>query len=201
MRCAPYRVVLTARGPDRGKANQKYVDDTSGLVARLRERDVSAFEVLYDRHHRLVFGIAHRILGDPAGAEELVQSVFLKLWSAPDAYRAGNFGAWISRAARNQALDVLRSRSVRAVSEIPADLPLEGAVDDAVLARIEGDRVRDALKSLPDEQRISIELGFFSGVTLEQIAAKLGVPLGTIETRIRSGLRRMRSDLEARVAR
>jgi len=177
------------------------VDDTSGLVARLRERDVSAFEVLYDRYHRLVFGIAHRILGDPAGAEDLVQSVFLKLWSAPDAYRAGNCGAWISRVARNQALDVLRSRSVRAVSEIPADLPLEGAVDDAVLARIEGDRVRDALKSLPDEQRIPIELGFFSGVTHEQIAAKLDVPLGTIKTRIRSGLRRMRSDLEARVAR
>lgn len=177
------------------------MDDTSALFARLRERDITAFEVLYDRYHRLVFGIAQRILGEPAAAEDLVQSVFLKLWTAPDSYRAGNFAAWIARVARNQALDVVRSKAVRAIDEMPADLPLEGTVDDVVFARLDGARVRSALGALPDDQRIPIELGFFGGITHEQIARQLDVPLGTIKTRIRSGLRRMRLALETQVAR
>jgi RNA polymerase sigma-70 factor (ECF subfamily) len=175
------------------------VDDTARLVALIRERDISAFEELYDRYHRLVFGIAQRILGDPNGAEDLTQAVFLKLWSAPQAYRAGNFGAWLARVTRNQALDVVRSKAARSVDEMPAELALEGSVDDEVFARIDGARVREALRSLPEDQRVPIELGFFGGITHEQIAAKLDVPLGTVKTRIRSGLRRLRTDLEARV--
>jgi len=177
------------------------VDDNLGLFARLRERDINAFEVLYDRYHRLVFGIAHRMLGEPAAAEDLVQSVFLKLWSTPDVFRAGNFGAWISRVTRNQALDILRSKAMRAIDEMPADIPSEGTVDEVVFARIDGARVRDALRALPDDQRIPIELGFFGGITHEQIAEQLNVPLGTIKTRIRSGLRRLREGMQAQVLR
>jgi RNA polymerase sigma-70 factor (ECF subfamily) len=177
------------------------VDDTVRLIAGLRERDITAFEVLYDRYHRLVYGIAQRILGDSSAAEDLVQSVFLKLWSSPAAFRDGNFGAWIARVARNQALDVLRSKAARAVDEMPADLPLEGTIDDVVFARIDGDRVRAALLALPEDQRVPIELGFFGGITHEQIAQKLDVPLGTIKTRIRTGLRRMRTQLDTQVAR
>ncbi len=87
-------------------------------MARVRERDAGAFEALYDSYHRLVYGIAARILHDEMAAEDVTQSVFLKLWSAPDAFQGGNFGAWLARVSRNRALDVLRSRALREEGEI-----------------------------------------------------------------------------------
>jgi RNA polymerase sigma-70 factor (ECF subfamily) len=168
-------------------------------MARVRERDVAAFEALYEAYHRLVYGIALRMLGDSASAEDLTQSVFLKIWSAPDSFSTGNFGAWISRVTRNRALDGLRSRAVRAENEIPSDVPTEGAIDDIVLARLDGDRVRAALAALPTEQRDLIEMGFFEGVTHEELARRTATPLGTVKTRIRSGLRKLRAALESGV--
>jgi len=134
-------------------------------------------------------------------AEDLTQSVFLKIWSSPDSFREGNFGAWLSRVTRNRALDVLRSRASRSEGEIPVDLPMEGTVDDVVFAKIDSQRVRSALAGLPAEQRAPIEMGFFGGITHEEIARRTGVPLGTIKTRIRSGLRRLRGDLQEAVSR
>jgi RNA polymerase sigma-70 factor (ECF subfamily) len=170
-------------------------------MARVRERDVAAFEALYDGYHRLVYGIAFRMLGERAGAEDLTQSVFLKVWGAPDAFVTGNFGAWISRVTRNRALDVLRSRSLRPEGEIPVDTPAEGTLDELVFARIDGTRVRSALASLPEEQRSLIELGFFGGITHEEMARRTATPLGTVKTRIRSGLRKLRAILETGVTR
>ncbi len=171
------------------------------LMDRVRARDASAFEALYDGYHRLVFGIGLRMLGDPSMAEDLTQNVFLKIWTSPDAFRGGSFVAWVSRVARNRALDVLRSRAVHPEDEVPADLPLDGALDDDVLASIDAERVRDALATLPAEQRSLIELGFFGGVTHQELARRTATPLGTVKTRIRSGLRRMREALEERVSR
>jgi RNA polymerase sigma-70 factor (ECF subfamily) len=168
-------------------------------MTRVRERDVEAFEVLYDSYHRLVYGIAFKMLQDRMAAEDLTQAVFLKVWSAPEAFAGGNFGAWIGRVARNRALDVLRSRAVRSEAELPADVALEGALDDAVFANIDRQRVRSALTALPAEQRQPIELGFFGGVTHEEIARRTATPLGTVKTRIRSGLRKLRDTLEAYV--
>ncbi len=171
------------------------------LMDRVRARDASAFEALYDGYHRLVFGIGLRMLGDPATAEDLTQTVFLKVWTSPDAFRGGSFVAWVSRVARNRALDVLRSRSAHPESEIPAELPLDGALDDDVLAGLDAQRVRDALATLPAEQRSLIELGFFGGITHQELARRTDTPLGTVKTRIRSGLRRMREALSERVSR
>jgi RNA polymerase sigma-70 factor (ECF subfamily) len=170
-------------------------------MERLRERDTAAFETLYNAYHRLVFGIALRMLSDATMAEDLTQSVFLKLWSAPDAFREGNFTAWLSRVARNRSLDVLRSRASKVESEIPADLPDDGSLDDAVFAKIDSQRVRSALAALPDEQRSPIEMGFFGGITHEEIARRTGIPLGTIKTRIRTGLRKLRTELQGAVSR
>jgi RNA polymerase sigma-70 factor (ECF subfamily) len=170
-------------------------------MERLRARDTAAFETLYNLYHRLVFGIALRMLSDATMAEDLTQAVFLKLWSAPDAFREGNFAAWLSRVTRNRALDVLRSRAGKTESEIPAELPADGSLDDEVFARIDAQRVRTALASLPDEQRAPIEMGFFGGVTHEEIARRTGIPLGTIKTRIRSGLRKLRGELQGAVSR
>jgi RNA polymerase sigma-70 factor (ECF subfamily) len=165
------------------------------LMERVRARDVAAFESLYDGYHRLVFGIGLRILGDPTMAEDLTQTVFLKVWTAPEAFRGGSFVAWVSRVARNRALDVLRARATRPEIEIPADLPLEGSLDDDVLTRLDAQRVRDALAQLPPEQRGLIEAGFFGGVTHQELARRTDTPLGTVKTRIRSGLRRLRQSL------
>ena len=154
----------------------------------VRERDVAAFEAIYDSYHRLVYGIALKMLQDTMAAEDLTQAVFLKVWSAPDTFAGGNFAAWISRVARNRALDMLRSRSLRAEGEMPLDVPLDEALHDTVFAMIDGDCVRNALANLPD-------------ITHEEIARRTETPLGTVKTRIRAGLRKLRSALETSVVR
>jgi RNA polymerase sigma-70 factor (ECF subfamily) len=170
-------------------------------MARVRERDVAAFEAVYDAYHRLVHGVALKMLQDAMAAEDLTQAVFLKLWTSPEAFREGNLGAWLARVTRNRALDALRSRALHPEGEMPVDIPLEGALDDAVFALIDGERVRAALAELPEEQRRLIALGFFGGVTHEEIARRTATPLGTVKTRIRAGLRKLRSELQASVAR
>lgn len=170
-------------------------------MERLRARDTAAFEAIYDGYHRLVFGIALRMLSDATMAEDLTQSVFLKLWTAPDAFSEGNFSAWLARVTRNRSLDVLRSRAARPEGEIPADIAVEGSLDETIISKLDSQRVREALARLPAEQREPIELGFFGGITHEEIAKRTGIPLGTIKTRIRTGLRRLRGELQTVVSR
>jgi RNA polymerase sigma-70 factor (ECF subfamily) len=170
-------------------------------MERVRAQDVSAFEELYDGYHRLVFGIALRMTGDGTMAEDATQAVFMKIWSAPDAFREGNFAAWLARVSRNRTLDMLRARAGRAAGEIPADLPAAGSLDETIFARIDAQRVRDALGTLGEEQRVPIEMGFFGGITHDEIAQRTGVPLGTVKTRIRTGLRRLRDILHEAVSR
>src|SRR5271156_1215272 len=165
-------------------------------MARGRRREVAAFGAICDGYHRLVYGIAFKMLQDGNAAEDVTQAVFLKGWSAPEAFGGGNFGAWLARVTRIRVLDPLRSRAARPEGEMPVDIPLGGSLEEAVFARIDGERVREALASLPDEQRAPIELGFFGGISHEEIARRTVPPLGTVKTRIRSGLRKLRSALE-----
>lgn len=167
-------------------------------MARVRARDTAAFEELYDGYHRLVYGVAMRMLGDVAAAEDVTQAVFLKLWSAPQLYQSGNFDGWLVRITRNRALDLLRSKSYRQ-EELSEAQPSDAMLEETALAHIDAGRVRSALAQLPAEQRELIELGFFGGVTHEQLAKRTGVPLGTVKTRIRSGLRKLRTLLEETV--
>jgi RNA polymerase sigma-70 factor, ECF subfamily len=175
------------------------VEDAGGLMTRVRARDADAFETLYDQYHRLVYGLALRVLSDQASAEDVTQAVFLKVWSSPDAFRGGNFAAWIARVTRNRAFDVVRSRTLHATTEIPAALPVDDLPEETALAHMDGASVREALAQLPREQREPIELGFFGGATQAQIAQQTGLPLGTVKTRIRIGLRKLRSALEGAV--
>lgn len=168
-------------------------------MARVRERDVDAFEALYDAHHRLVYGVALRALGDAAGAEDVTQAVFFKVWSSPDLFRNGNFSAWIVRVTRNRALDLLRARTSRNESELPEALPEREGIEETAFAHLDAERVRNALARLPAEQREPIELGFFGGITHEEMAQRFGIPLGTIKTRIRTGLRKLRIVLDGAV--
>jgi RNA polymerase sigma-70 factor (ECF subfamily) len=165
----------------------------------VRARDVAAFEAIYDAYSRLIYGIALRIVGDAASAEDVTQAVFLKIWSSPERFRGGNFAAWIARVTRNRALDVVRSKASHAQSELPQTLPEEDAIEDRAFANIDAALIRNALAQLPDEQRQPIEMGFFDGITHKEIARRTGTPLGTIKTRIRSGLRRLRDALDEAV--
>ncbi len=176
------------------------MEDPSLLMARVRDRDAVAFEQLYDGYHRLVFGIALRILSDAAAAEDVTQSVFLKLWGQPDIFQSGNFGAWIARVSRNRSLDMLRTKAARPEGEMPDALPVDDALEDTVFANVNGDLVRSALSKLPEEQRGLIEMGFFGGITHEEMARQTRTPLGTVKTRIRAGLRRLRGVLEGAIA-
>lgn len=191
---------LPFRGQNASKANSTTVEDPSLLMARVRVRDAVAFEQLYDGYHRLVFGIALRLLGDVAGAEDVTQSVFLKLWGQPDIFQSGNFGAWIARVSRNRSLDMLRTKAARPEGDLPEALPVDDALEDTVFANVNGDLVRSALAKLPEEQRSLIEMGFFGGVTHEEMARQTRTPLGTVKTRIRAGLRRLRGVLEGAIA-
>ena len=168
-------------------------------MARVQARDADAFEALYDAHHRLVYGVAARMLGDVAAAEDVTQAVFLKIWTSPELFRGGNFPAWIVRMTKNRALDVLRVRNTHPQTELPEGLPEETTIEDAAFANIDARVVRAALAALPSEQRDPIELGFFGGVTHDEIARRSGIPLGTIKTRIRMGLKKLRAALEGAV--
>jgi RNA polymerase sigma-70 factor (ECF subfamily) len=172
------------------------VEDPNKLMERVRSGDADAFEALYDGYHRLVYGLALRALSDPLLAEDVTQLVFLKIWRSPESFREGNFTGWIARVSRNQALDVLRARRLRAEEELPQTLPVEEALEDEALARVDAALVRQAMTQLPEREREVIELGFFGGVTHHEMARRTGVPLGTVKTRIRTGLRRLRSALE-----
>lgn len=168
-------------------------------MARVRSKDAAAFEALYDEHHRLVYGVAMRMLGDVASAEDVTQAVFLKIWSSPQLFETGNFAGWLVRMTRNRALDLLRSKSYRH-EELPQDQPADDRLEDAAFAHINADLVRAALLQLPQEQRDLIELGFFGGMTHEELARRTGVPLGTVKTRVRAGLRKLRAVLQETVA-
>lgn len=166
-------------------------------VRRDREhRDTEAFEALYEAHHRMVLGIGLRLLGDPASAEDLMQTVFLKVWANPAAFRGGSLAAWLGRVTRNAGLDILRQRTNHPQTDIPANVPLDEVFEDRVMADSDAQRVRIALRGLPASERVAIEMGFFRGMTYLRVATETGVPLGTVKTRIRTGLHRLRRALQ-----
>lgn len=176
------------------------------LVARIAERDAAAFETLYDRYVRQCFGLALRILSQPALAEEVVQEVFLKLWSKPTSYShsRGAFVSWILSLVHHRCIDELRRRSS---TEVPLDTDTPTSIlnTEADPQPDPGEQVwvfekqrvvRHALKELPDNQRSLLELSYFGGLSQSQIAAKLDQPLGTVKTRMRMGMQTLRSLLE-----
>lgn len=169
------------------------------LMARLAERDTRALEVLYDRHARALYSLALRILGEPAAAEEVVQECFLKLWRAPERYQArrGRPLAWLMGVTHHRAVDELRRRrterrlldghAARAVVEHGPDPEQE------VSANLEREKLGRALSNLPEAQRLVLRLAYFEGMTQAEIAERLGEPLGTIKTRARLAMQKLRA--------
>ena len=191
-----------------GQAAVDYADcPDDDLVAGVARRDVQAFEALYERYGDLVYSVTLRILGDVAATEDAVQDIFLRLWRHPELFDSsrGRFLTWLLRVARNRAIDEHRSRGRRQRYEtgpgFASDGPASADSDDPALAALLADQriaVRRALAGLPQEQRHAIELAYFGGLTQQEIATALQQPLGTVKTRIRLGMQKLRSALAAR---
>jgi len=156
-------------------------------------------ELLYERFGRLAFGLAYRILGESPSAEDAVQEAFLTVWRQAERLdpARGRVGSFLMTVVHHKAIDLLRSRRGQAARSVPLDPATieaqEADVLDRVATSMGAAAAREALRSLPQEQREPIELAYFEGMTHVEIAEALGVPLGTVKSRLRLGLERMRS--------
>jgi RNA polymerase sigma-70 factor (ECF subfamily) len=171
------------------------------LLRDVARGDDAAFEQLYDRMAPSVFGLVKRVLRDPAQSEEVTQEVFLEVWRSAPAYEPGRGSpsAWVLTMAHRRAVDRVRSAQAArdrddVVARRDAAVPYD-VVGEEVEARLEQERVRDALASLTELQRQAVQLAFYGGYTHTEVSELLGVPLGTVKTRIRDGLIRLRDAL------
>jgi RNA polymerase sigma-70 factor (ECF subfamily) len=189
----------------------EYTDlQDSELMERLCSRDLRAFEALYDRYGDLVFSVSLRVVADTHVAEDITQDVFLRVWRRPEQFdvQRGKFITWLLSIARNRSIDERRSQGRRLRHEsAPTSTEDEDIIpsaddrDDPALATVLADErsaVRAALLVLPAEQRLAISLAYFGGMTQQEIANQLGQPLGTVKTRIRLGMQKMRAALNER---
>jgi RNA polymerase sigma-70 factor, ECF subfamily len=171
-------------------------------IERMARGDHDALGELYDRHVRIVYSLALRIMRDSADAEDVVQEVFAQAWRQASRYEStrGHVVGWLMNLTRSRAIDRIRarrsSRERMTGDGEPVDLPDSGpAVDEQLAVAGEAARVRAAVGELSLLQRVAIELAFYEGLTHVEIAERLELPLGTVKTRIRQGLSRLRARL------
>jgi RNA polymerase sigma-70 factor (ECF subfamily) len=184
-------------------AERSIFREDGDLAAGLSRRDPLAMEVLYDRLARQAFGLAYRILGDGPAAEDVVQEAFLTVWRQADRIDVarGKLSSFVLTLVHHKAIDAVRARRgqvARQVSVDVADIEKAGAdVSERVMQSLNRDEVRSALAAVPDDQRRTIEMAYYEGLTHVEIAEALGLPLGTVKSRLRLGLEKMRSALRA----
>jgi len=200
---APGRDRMSSTGSTDSQPSRESVD--AELMQRVAAGDRQAFSGLYDRFSGPLYGTALRILQDPAEAQDVVHDAFVNVWEKAATFETGRGTAfsWVLTSVRNRAIDRVRTRRRR--SELLAKAPeadVEHLTTDAgpsgsetAASSDEARVVREAVAGLPPEQRRSLELAFFGGLTQEQIAARLGEPLGTVKARIRRGLLKLRESL------
>lgn len=173
-------------------------DQDVQLLGRVRRGDEQAMAAIYDRYSRVVYSVALRVLRDPASAEDVLQDVFLGLWRRPDSFISsrGSLGGWLTVVARNRSIDSLRrKRPSEQVEEVYLASPFNLADEAERNAMMQ--RARAVILRLPLEQRKTLEMAYFDGLTHSEIAEITGDPLGTVKTRIRSALLSLRKELEA----
>ena len=177
------------------------------LMRQVQHGEQSALAALYDRHSPIALGLIIKILGDRAASEEVLQELFWRVWDRADNFDSarGKFTTWMFSITRRMAIDALRKRQVRPQplerqsAEFLLDLQsAEIDVMEEVSSNLAGEAVIDALQVLPDEQREVIEKAYFEGKTRREIAVETDVPLGTVHTRARLGLQRLRQTLSGR---
>jgi RNA polymerase sigma-70 factor (ECF subfamily) len=168
------------------------------LVTAIRSGDQGAMAALYDRFSSIVYAVALRVLQETTAAEDVLQDIFMQLWRNPAAFDSsrGNMAAWLAVITRNRAIDALRRRRPQdeiedVVVAVETDLASETDRSRAM------EKVRGALQAMPSSQRSALEMAYFEGLTHAEIAEKTGEPLGTVKTRIRTGLISLRKVLAA----
>ena len=185
-------------------APQKDPGDAADLeaVRRMADGDGQALAMLYDRHSRVTYSLALRILGEPLEAEEVVQDVFSQAWRQAARFdrSRGAVVAWLLMMTRSRAIDRLRSRQPRRDADDPDldGLPADVApVSEQLIASQQVAHVREAMTALPMEQRTALELAYFEGLTQTEIAERTQTPLGTVKTRIRTALTSLRRSVRS----
>jgi RNA polymerase sigma-70 factor (ECF subfamily) len=200
-RCESWPATDVQSQEDLGDATARAASDIAldvALIGRVVRRDERAIGELYDRHNGLLFGLILRILHDRGEAEEVLQEVFMQVWTRAESYNVslGAPAGWLVRIARNRAIDRLRANAVRLRAVDAAPAPVESASPEAQTALGELRRiVARALDALPPEQRSLIEQAYFLGLTQSELAERCKLPLGTVKTRIRSGMLALREAL------
>ncbi|WP_404784832.1 sigma-70 family RNA polymerase sigma factor [Altericista sp. CCNU0014] len=181
------------------------VDDAS-LLTRIAKGDQTALSALYDRYARIIHSVAFKSLRSIEESEEVVLDVFAQVWRIAGRYdkQKGRADTWLFMLARSRVLDRLRKLQRNRASapafndadEIQIPASEVSPIEEAMISE-RRDRVASALKNLPDEQRLAIELAYYQGLTQSQIAAQTGLSLGTVKTRVRLGLSKLKLTLEA----
>jgi RNA polymerase sigma-70 factor, ECF subfamily len=185
--------------PEPAGAKPSVGQDLAALISLVARGDAAAFDAVYDQVAASVFGIVRRVIRDPAQSEEVTQDVLLELWRNAAAFDAerGTAIAWVMMMAHRRAVDRVRSvqkESERELRAATADIPFD-EVAEAVESSLERERVRRCLGSLTGLQRESVTLAYYGGYTYGQVASLLGVPTGTVKTRMRDALIRLRDCL------
>jgi len=183
--------------PEDGSAN----DNATELLVRVAAGDQKAFAQLYDMLSARVFGLILRVLVNRSQSEEVLQEVFLEVWQSADRFapNKGQGRTWVFTMAHRRAVDRVRASQASADRDVKAGLRDMGVAHDSVAEQVElgiaGEQVVKALGTLPDAQRETIVLAYYGGYSQSEIAALVGSPLGTIKTRMRDGLTRLRNEM------
>ncbi len=197
-------MAMTAKAEEANVIDLTALSDAE-LVTLVTEQNPDALEVLYKRYSRIVYSFGLRIVGDPQIAEELLQEVFFRTWRQGARFQSsrGAFVTWLLSITHNMAIDELRKRNRRpqkADSEEPEAMMAAMAdtsqdVEEEVWLSSLRSTISDAMQLLPPAQRITIEMAYFQGLTQREISERLGEPLGTIKTRMRLGIQKLREQL------
>lgn len=172
--------------------------EDSFLLSLVQKGDEQAMASIFDRYSKVVYSVALRVLRDPAAAEDVLQEIFLQIWRNPDGFIAtrGSLGGWLAVVSRNRSIDALRrKRPTNSVDDIA--LASNYNLADEAERNNMMDKARTIIHLLPVEQRKTLEMAFFDGLTHSEIAEMTGDPLGTVKTRIRSALMTLRKVMTA----
>jgi RNA polymerase sigma factor (sigma-70 family) len=180
-------------------ADQRRAEEVD-LLARVRRRDDRALEALYARYSGPLYSLAYQVTKSDRFAQDVVQEVFVAAWTTADRYdpARGAVSSWLFSMARHKAIDLVRREATvrRHTADVDPELrEADDDVGDEAWLRVRRDAVRAALAELPEAQRVALELAFFAGLTHVEVAERLGIPLGTAKTRIRTALLKLRDVL------
>ena len=173
-------------------------EDDAALLDQVQRGDEHAMAALFDRYSKVVYSVALRVLRDPAAAEDVLQEIFMQIWRNPTSFIAtrGSLGGWLAVVSRNRSIDALRRKRP---TESVDDMALASNYNLADEAERNSlmEKARNVIRQLPMEQKKTLEMAFFDGLTHSEIAEMTGDPLGTVKTRIRSALMTLRKAFPA----